>query len=209
MEEKKRCFEGKKANLFIANLILSLICFAGCIVALVIDSGYKGANNGGFETFIVFDLIAIVVAVVAMFFPGKAAFGSYICGTIFSFIAFCIILEELDYYELILLQFFQVVCVILTYFMRITIVLEDEFLSAVDEKSKTSIPYESIDYLNRGIFSKVTFKSAAGGISCILVNGVEILFSQVYEKRKTRLASYSQGPANYTQSSVIEELPEL
>lgn len=201
MEEKNCCYEGKKANLLIANLILSLICFAGCIVALVLS------GTESFSVFIILDMISIVSAVIAMFFPGKASFGLYICGTIFSFIAFFIISE----YALgaIILPIFQGVCIVLSCFMHITITLEEEFLSAMGEKSKTSIPYESIDYLNRGIFSKVTFKSAAGGISCILVNGVQILFSQVYEKRKTRLASYSQGPANYTQTSVIEELPEL
>lgn len=202
MEEKNCCYEGKKANFFIASLILSLICFGGCIVALELSGG-----DEVFPVFIVLDMIIIVGAVVAMFFPGKAAFGLYICGTIFSFIAFCIISKYNAYG--ILLPIFQGICIVLTCFIRITITLEDEFLSAAGEKSQTSIPYESIDYLNRGVFSKVTFKSAAGGISCILVNDVQILFSQVYEKRKNRLASYSQGPANYTQSTVIEELPEL
>lgn len=207
MEEKNCCYEGKKANLLIANLILSLICFAGCIVALVLTKDMESFL--AFIIFIILDMISIVSAVIAMFFPGKASFGLYICGTIFSFIAFFIISEYALGAYVIILPIFQGVCIVLSCFMHITITLEEEFLSAMGEKSKTSIPYESIDYLNRGIFSKVTFKSAAGGISCILVNGVQILFSQVYEKRKTRLASYSQGPANYTQTSVIEELPEL
>lgn len=86
MEKNYYC-EGKKTAYFIVNLILSLICFVGCIVALVLS------GTDSFSTLIVFDMIIIVCAVVAMFFPGKVAFGLYILGTVVSFIAFCVIVQ--------------------------------------------------------------------------------------------------------------------
>ncbi len=206
MDGNKYYWEGKKRVNLIVNLVLSFICFAGCIVALVINGGY----NSGFETFIVFDLIAIVIAVIAMFSPGKAAMWCYMVGAASSFIAFCIIIAEDEIGALVIqLPIYQGICIVLTHFMRVTITLEDGFLSAAGEKSKTLIPYESIDYIKTGIFSMVDFRSSAGRISCVFVQDANLLYRSVAENRKNRLASYTTGLDNYTQSSVIDELPEL
>lgn len=206
MEGNNFSCAGKKRTNVIINLILSLICFAGCIVALVIDSGY----NGGFETFIVFDLIVIVIAVIAMFYPGKAAMCCYIVGTVCSFIAFLIILDDLaeEYIVLILLPIFQIVCTISSALMQVTISFVNEFLSAIGS-SQILIPLESIDYLKIGAFSMVDFRSSAGRISCIFVQDANTLYRSVFENRKNRLASHTTGSVNYTQSSLIDELPEL
>lgn len=203
MEDKKCCCEGKKAAYLIVNLFLSCICFAGCIVALVL------LRMDSFSDLMVFDMIIIVCAVVAMFFSGKVAFGLYIFGVIISFIAFFVIVE----YELgdlvILLPIFQGVCAVLAAFMKITITTEDEFLSAKGAKSLTLIPYESIDYLSKGIFSKITFKTAAGTISCILVQKVDVLFSFVRKKREEALRRSTSNVTNFNQPVTADELPEL
>lgn len=203
MEEKKCCCEGKKAANFIVNLVLSFICFAGCIAALVLS------ETDSFSVLMVFDMIIIVCAVVAMFYPGKVAFGLYIFGVIISFIAFFVIFEFEPGGLVILLPIFQVVCAVLAAFMKITITTEDEFLSAKGAKSFTLIPYESIDYLSKGIFSKITFKTAAGAISCILVQKVDVLFSFVRKKREEALRRATSNVVNFNQPVTADELPEL
>lgn len=202
MEKNYYC-EGKKTAYFIVNLILSLICFVGCIVALVLS------GTDRFSTLIVFDMIIIVCAVVAMFFPGKVAFGLYILGTVVSFIAFCVIVQYDEGVFAILLPIFQGVCAVLAIFMRIIITTEDVFLYAKGAKSFTLIPYESIDYLSKDIFSKITFKSAAGTISCILVQNVDLLFSCVRKKREAALRHATSNDDIFNQSVLVDELPEL
>lgn len=168
--------------------------------------------EGGIESFVVFialDMISIVSAVVAMFFPGKASFGLYICGTIFSFIAFCIVAEYTLGAYVIILPIFQGVCAVLAAFIQITIITEDEFLSAKGAKSLTLIPYESIDYLSKGIFLKITFKTAAGTISCILVQRIDVLFSFVRKKREEALRRATSNVTNFNQPVTADELPEL
>lgn len=56
---------------------------------------------------------------------------------------------------------------------------------------------------------RVTFKTSAGGISFCFVRGANDLFKLVYDKRKERLLNKGNETAQYSQSVIIDELPEL
>lgn len=196
---------GKKRTNVIINFVLSLICFVCCIFAL--DKYGKGDDNG-FMVFIILDMVLIGSAFVTTSLPGKAAMWCYIGGSLCSLTAFIIMSKYSLGTCVIFLTISQCVCAISSALMQVTISFVNEFLSAIGS-SQVLIPLESIDYIKKGIFSMVDFRSSAGRISCIFVQDANTLYRSVFENRKNRLASHTTGSVNYTQSSLIDELPEL
>lgn len=208
MNQTKTTYVGKNAVCVLVNLILSVICFAGCIVTFVIVGDY---GEDGLIALLVIDMTCLVAATVAMFFNGETSMFIYLGGVLMSFIAFC---TQMEYggiaVLLILLPIFQGVCAIFASFVDVTIGLLDEFLYTEGKDSGIVMPYQSIDYLSTGKFSRITFKTSAGGISCCFVRDAKDLFKSVYDKRKERVQlNKCNETAQYSQSVIIDELPEL
>lgn len=185
MSQRKISYVGKNAVCVLVNLILSVICFAGCIVGIEMLDG----EDSGTIALLVIDMICLVAAVIAMFFNGKTSMFIYLVGVLMSFVVFC---TQIEYggiaVLLILLPIFQGVCAIFASYVDVTISLLDEFLYTEGKDSGSVMPYESIDYLSTGKFSRITFKTSAGGISCCFVRDAKDLFKSVYDKRKERLS---------------------
>lgn len=201
-----KTYIGKKTGYFIANLILSFISFATCITALAMT--YYDLN--AYSIFLILDTIFIILSTVATFFPSKLAKFGYIGGAICSFIAFCMTAGNgLIGSSSILSAVYQVICAVYCAFMKVTVTLEEEFLSAKGAKSTTLIPYEKIDYLTTGIFSSIDFRSAPGRINCIFVQNADSLFREVSDKRKEVLIGKTIASVNHGKNSLIDELPEL
>lgn len=108
-----------------------------------------------------------------------------------------------------MLPIFQGVCAIFASRADVKIRLHDEFLGAEGKTLEILTPYQSINYLSHGNFMRVTFKTSAGGISFCFVRGANDLFKLVYDKRKERLLNKGNETAQYSQSVIIDELPEL
>lgn len=203
----EKTYFGKKTGYFIANLILSFISLATCITALAVT--YYGELNA-YSIFLILDMIIIVLSTISTFFPSKVATFGYIGGAICAFIAFCTTAGYgLISVSAILPTVYQGVCAVYCAFMKVTVTLEDEFLSAKGVKSTTLIPYEKIDYLTTGIFSSIDFRSAPGRISCVFVGNANSLFREVSNKRKEALIGKTIASVNHVGNSIIDELPEL
>lgn len=203
----EKTYTGKKVGYFLTNLILSIISLASCITAIALT--YYAELNA-YSIFLILDMIIIVLATVAMFFPNRIATFGYIVGAVCSFIAFCMTAGNgLISSSVILATVYQVVCAVYCAFMKVTITLEEDFLSAKGVKSRTLIPYEKIDYLTTDAFSSVDFRSAPGKIRCVFVQDRDSLFNAVYGKRKEKLELSKKNTAVSPIYSVIDELPEL
>lgn len=85
MSQTRIFYEGKNPVCVLVNLILSLICFAGCIVAIEIAS----SEEAGLITLLVFDMISLAAATTVLCFSGKTSMFIYLGGVFMSFIAFC------------------------------------------------------------------------------------------------------------------------